>query len=90
MAATIGREFSTDVLAAAGDADDDALVGSLDELWRRQIVRERSEGPSGSSYDFSHDKIRQVAYRNVGPVRRRRLHARIASSAGADPSERPG
>jgi DNA-binding SARP family transcriptional activator len=79
VAAVIGREFSTDVLAAVGDAGEDILVESLDELWRRQIVRER-EGTSGSGYDFSHDKIRQVAYRNVGPVRRRRLHARIASA----------
>jgi DNA-binding SARP family transcriptional activator len=80
VVAVIGREFSTDVLAAASDAGEDTLVDSLDELWRRQIVRERSEGTSGSSYDFSHDKIRQVAYRNVGPVRRRRLHARIAAA----------
>ena len=90
VAAVIGREFSTDVLAAAGDAGEDTLVDSLDELWRRQIVRERSEGTSGSSYDFSHDKIRQVAYRNVGPARRRHLHAADRDSAGADPPERPG
>ena len=36
LAAVIGREFSTDVLAAATDVDEDALVGSLDELWRRR------------------------------------------------------
>jgi DNA-binding SARP family transcriptional activator len=41
LAATIGREFSVDVLAAAGDTDEDMLVRSLDELWRRRIVRER-------------------------------------------------
>ena len=80
VAAVIGREFSTDVLAAAGDAGEDMLVESLDELWRRQIVRERSVGTSGSNYDFSHDKIRQVAYRTVGPVRRRRLHSRVAAA----------
>ena len=80
VVAVIGREFSTDVLAAASDAGEDILVDSLDELWRRQIVRECSEGTSGSSYDFSHDKIRQVAYRDVGPVRRRHLHARIATA----------
>ena len=35
------------------------MVRSLDELWRRRIVREQ-EG--GTAYDFSHDKIRTVAY----------------------------
>ena len=78
LAATIGREFSTDLLAAAGDFDEDTLVDGLDELWRRQIIRERSDGTAGAGYDFSHDKIRQVAYLDVSPVRRRRLHARIA------------
>jgi DNA-binding SARP family transcriptional activator len=87
VAAVIGREFSTDVLAAAGDAGEDVLVEGLDELWRRQIVR---EGTSGSSYDFSHDKIRQVAYRTVGPVRRRRLHARIATALEQIHASDPG
>ncbi|QJY48168.1 ATP-binding protein [Pseudonocardia broussonetiae] len=80
LAAAIGREFSADVLAAAADADEDTVVGGLDELWRRQIVRERSEGAAGGTYDFSHDKIRQVAYLHVSPARRRRLHARIAAA----------
>ncbi len=80
LAATIGREFSTDVLAAATDTDEDTLLAGLDELWRKQIVRERSEGTAGATYDFSHDKIRQVAYLDVSPVRRRRLHARIAAA----------
>ncbi len=42
VAAAIGREFSTDVLGAAADAGEATLVRSLDELWRRRIVRERA------------------------------------------------
>ena len=88
VAATIGRDFSTDVLAAAADVDEDAMVRGLDELWRRRIIREQSGGVVGATYDFSHDKIRQVAYVGVSPARRRLLHLRIASVLErSDPSD---
>jgi DNA-binding SARP family transcriptional activator len=73
-AALIGREFDVDVLAAAAEVDEDALVTGLDELWRRRIVRER--GAHG--HDFTHGRIREVAAGRVGPARRRLLHRRIA------------
>jgi hypothetical protein len=76
VAATVGREFTTDVLAHAGDVDESALVQALDELWRRRIVRER--GPD--AYDFTHDRIREVAYRRLGPALRRSLHLRVAAA----------
>ena len=41
VAATIGREFRVDVLAAAAGEADDALLDGLDELWRRRILREQ-------------------------------------------------
>ena len=75
VAATIGREFSSDLLVAAGDSDDpEALVRGLDELWRRRIIREQGS----ESYDFSHDKIREVIYLALAPARRRQLHLRVA------------
>lgn len=86
VAATIGREFRLDVLADAADAGDDVLARALDELWRRRIVRER--GPD--TYDFAHDRIREVAAGAVGPVRRRRLHARIAAALARAHATDPG
>jgi DNA-binding SARP family transcriptional activator len=74
VAATIGREFTTDVLAAASEADEEALVRDLDELWRRRIVRERG----ADAYDFTHDRIREVAYQAMSPARRRRTHLLVA------------
>jgi predicted ATPase len=76
LAATIGRAFALDLLVRAYDDDDDmdSLVGVLDELWQRRIVREH--GTSG--YDFSHDKIREVAYAEMSAARRSVLHRRVA------------
>jgi DNA-binding SARP family transcriptional activator len=74
VAAAIGRELTTDVLAQASQADEETLVSGLDELWRRRIVRDR--GPD--AYDFTHDRIREVAYAALGPARRRHTHRRLA------------
>jgi len=89
LAAATGRAFTLDLLAAAGDAGEDALVRDLDELWRRRIVRGQGDG-----YDFSHDKLREVAYAELSPMRRRRAHRRIAQALeqrhAADPREVAG
>ena len=86
VAATIGRAFTTDVLADAGEADEDALVRGLDELWRRRIVREQG----ADAYDFSHDKIREVAYLALSPARRRHHHLRVARALERLHGRRPG
>jgi DNA-binding SARP family transcriptional activator/predicted ATPase len=79
MAATIGRAFSLDVLAATGEYDESMLISVLDELCARQIVREQGSG----AYDFSHDKIREVAYMQMSIARRRLQHRRVAQALEA-------
>ena len=74
LAATIGREFTTDVLTGASELDEDKLLSDLDELWRRRIVRDRG----ADAYDFTHDRIREVAYQAMSPALRRRTHLRVA------------
>ncbi len=49
-------------------------MSSLDELWRRRIVREQGI----QTYDFSHDRIREVTYLALSPVQRPLLHRRVA------------
>ncbi len=85
VASVIGREFDADLLADVSDTDADTVVGGLDELWRRRIVRER--GSDG--YDFSHDRIREVAYLGLGPVRRRH-HRRVAEALLRRHTDQPG
>jgi DNA-binding SARP family transcriptional activator len=74
VAATIGREFTTEVLADASGMDEPGFVRGLDELWRRGLVR--AHGPN--AYDFSHGKIREAAYRALSPAQARHHHLRAA------------
>jgi predicted ATPase/DNA-binding SARP family transcriptional activator len=76
LAATIGRAFRLDVLARAANTDEDAAVRALDELWQRRIVREQG----ANTYDFTHDKLREVAYADISAPLRRLLHRRIAQA----------
>ena len=85
MAAAVGREFTTDVLARASGLDAEALVPAIDELWRRRIVRERA--PDG--YDFAHERIREVAYAGLAPAERRQAHLQIARALAHRPMHDP-
>ncbi|MEZ4864261.1 MAG: AAA family ATPase [Caldilineaceae bacterium] len=79
LAAVIGRSFAFQVVAQASDQREDMLMRGLDELWQRRIIREQGL----AAYDFSHDRIREVAYADVGPARRRLLHHRVAQALEA-------
>jgi len=74
LAAVIGRSFTFGLLQAASEREESAVISSLDELWRRRIVREQGI----HTYDFSHDHIREVAYAAISPVQRPLLHRRVA------------
>jgi DNA-binding SARP family transcriptional activator len=76
VAATIGREFAYPVLAAASELGPDELIQALDELWRRRIVREQGQ----DGYDFTHDKVREVAYASLSAARQRYVHGRVAEA----------
>ncbi len=75
-ASVVGRAFSVEVVSRLlherGEGD---AVAAIDELWRRGILQERGV----DAYDFSHDKIREVAYARIPPARRHRLHAELAA-----------
>ena len=75
VAATIGREFTSPVLAAAAGRAEDDIADDLDELWRLHVVRDR-----GPAYDFSHDRLRDVVLQAISPARRRKLHRCIAEA----------
>jgi DNA-binding SARP family transcriptional activator len=87
LAATVGRVFTVDILRKASGSELDGLIEGLDELWQRHIVRAvpqqadlRHVKIAENSFDFSHDKIRDVAYAELSPVKQHHWHLRIAEA----------
>ncbi len=75
-AAAIGRAFGFELLLKACTLSEADLIPLVDELWERRIIRGAGQG----LYDFSHDKLREVAYEEVGPGRRTLLHRSVAEA----------
>ncbi len=73
-AAVIGRSFDFPLLVKLTGWPEDRVVAVLDALWRQFIVREVEAG----QYNFSHDKLREVAYAQNSRKRLRLLHRRVA------------
>jgi DNA-binding SARP family transcriptional activator len=78
-AAAHGGAFTPENLARAARLDAIELLATLGELERRGLVRPISD----DAYDFTHDLVRQTAYRSVSQPRRKLLHRHIARSLDA-------
>jgi DNA-binding SARP family transcriptional activator/predicted ATPase len=74
IASVVGRPFSVELLEKATDWDEVSVSHALDELWQRRII----EGRGVSEYDFTHDRLREVACSELTPVRQRYFHRRVA------------
>ncbi|MGD8866377.1 MAG: hypothetical protein PVI01_02085, partial [Gemmatimonadales bacterium] len=76
LAAVVGRTFTVALVKTASTQDEIGLSEALDELWQRRIIRAQVPGV----YDFSHDKLRETAYDEIAPSKRRLLHRRVAEA----------
>ena len=76
LAAVGGRAFTLALLARAGRWDEEQAALGVDELLHRRLVR----GQGSALFDFSHDRIRDVAYAEISPVRRNLLHRAVAQT----------
>ena len=74
LASVIGRPFSFELLEKATDWDEASVSRALDELWRRRIIESRG----AAEYDFTHDRLREVACAELSLVRQRYWHRRVA------------
>jgi DNA-binding SARP family transcriptional activator/tetratricopeptide (TPR) repeat protein len=86
LAAVIGRDFTLELLTEASELDGDAVIGAVDELWRRRLIRSRPP----ASYDFIHDLLRATAYSEISPPRRSLLHRRVADALELIHAANPG
>ncbi len=84
-AAVIGRSFDLATVRQASGRTEEEAIGALEELMHRGIVRE-TEGSIGRPirYDFSHGRMREVAYASISLARRRLLHQRTAAALRLD------
>jgi predicted ATPase len=75
VAAVIGREFDFALLRHAAGLEDLEAAELVEELVRRRVLHN-----VGERFDFTHDRIREVAYTGLLRDRQRALHARIAGA----------
>ena len=84
-AAALGKSFAFGELATVAATDEDSLLDALDDASAAQLIRANTGSASGASrgdesFVFTHDKIREVLYEELNPIRRRRLHQRIGEA----------
>jgi DNA-binding SARP family transcriptional activator/tetratricopeptide (TPR) repeat protein len=82
-AAVIGRSFDLETVRAASGRSEEETVAGLEELARRGLVREEASDGGDVRYDFTHGRLRDVAYESLGLARRRLLHRRVAEALGS-------
>lgn len=82
-----GREFDFDVAAQAAGLSEAAALDALDELLASGLVQPAGAGsgadpslPAGNCFTFDHSLTMEVAFREVGELRHRLLHQRVAQA----------
>ena len=75
VAAVLGRRFDFETLLTLTRVPEERFLHSLDALVKRRLLREEQDG---EFYDFSHDKVREVVYRDIGMAGRVLLHRAVA------------
>ena len=77
VAATIGREFSLDLLAAVAERSEEDISEALDQLADSELIFRRGVTPH-QTFSFKHALVQDAAYASLLISRRKQLHARIA------------
>lgn len=81
-AAVLGRAFDVSLVRSVSGRTDEEVADALDDLEALAIFERSSEGIA-PQYDFTHERLREVAYQKVAAGRRRLLHRRAAEALDA-------
>ena len=76
--AVLGDGFTFEQLCHVADIDESQALPALDELLTRGLLRETDE-----KCFFTHDKIREEVYAEIGKIRRRVFHRRALTTLQA-------
>ncbi|MBK8986599.1 MAG: AAA family ATPase [Chloroflexi bacterium] len=90
-AAAIGHAFASELAQTASGRSEEETVAALENLVARGILVEQTT-PAASMqavYDFSHEKLRALAYEAMGLARRRLLHRRLAETLAESARRQP-
>lgn len=102
LAATIGRNFTLELLTEASPYSDEVIEAAFEEAFLYQLIemnkvvdqtQDASRYGVDVYYQFQHAFIRETLYEELRPLRRRLLHRRVAKAieklAGDKPIESP-
>ena len=79
LGATLGREFSYELLCAVSPLDDESLQHALTRLVDTELLYQRGLPPY-ATYIFKHSLIRDTAYSSLLKSRRHQCHQQIAQA----------
>ena len=79
IAATLGRQFSHELISAVAEMPQPRLEGALEQLMRAELVFRRGTPPD-ATYTFKHALVQDAAYSTLLRPRRHQLHGRIATT----------
>ncbi|HEY9624681.1 MAG TPA: BTAD domain-containing putative transcriptional regulator [Crinalium sp.] len=77
-AAALGQSFKPTLVAHVADYPMAKLLMAIEQLEQQTIIRTSAATSDEICYDFAHDIVRQVAYRQLSEPRRRLVHLQIA------------
>ena len=79
IGATLGREFSYELIAAVNQLDEPALHEELDKLVQAEVLFEKGIRPE-STFIFKHALIQDAAYESLLKKKRQQFHQQIANT----------
>ena len=75
LGSVMGREFEFALLHRVSGLGEEAVARGVEELIRRRVLHS-----VGEHFDFTHDRVRETAYRQILAPRRKGLHRRVAET----------